>query len=69
MREGGDGLGLPLEALASLGAGREVRRENLDGDGPVEACVAGPVDLSHAARTNRRHDLVGTEADACAQWH
>src|SRR2546426_6941882 len=50
MAQGRDGPGLALEALPPLGAGREVRGEYLDGDGPVEACVAGPVDLAHAAR-------------------
>ena len=66
MCQGGYGLGLPLEALASLGARREVCREDLDGDGPVEAGVASPVHLAHATRPQGRRDLVGTEADTRA---
>ena len=54
-----DRLRLALESLPSLGALGEVSRKDLDGDGAVEPCVVGLVDLAHASRTYRREDLVG----------
>src|SRR5262249_18909273 len=54
----GDGARFALEAFGKLLAG------NLDSDHAVEAAVAGVVDLPHAARADRRDDLVGSEAVA-----
>src|SRR5262249_51261005 len=41
-----------FEPLAELRVGSEARRQNLDGDRALEACVAGAIDLAHPARTN-----------------
>jgi hypothetical protein len=49
VRELRDRLRLALETLARLGGG-EVVREDLDGDGALEARVASAVDLPHPAR-------------------
>ena len=46
--EGGDGAGLALEALAKLRPVGDVRGQDLDGDGALEARVAALVDLAHA---------------------
>ena len=45
------------------------RRENLDGDGPVEPRVARLVDLAHAAGAEGGHDLVRAEARAGDEGH
>ncbi len=39
----------------------EVRGQNLDGDGAVEARVAGTIHLVHTACTERREDFVRTK--------
>jgi hypothetical protein len=52
MLQAGDGFCLALETGAQFRAGVQVGRENLDGDGALEARVAGAVYLSHAARTD-----------------
>jgi len=46
--EARDDARLALEALARLGAHRQVPLEDLDGDGPVQARVPRPVDLAHS---------------------
>ena len=43
--------------------------EDLDGDGAVQAGVAGLVDLTHAARADEREDLVRAELYSCFQGH
>ena len=61
MRDGRDGFGFPLEALALQRVASERRRENLDGNRAIEPAVARLVDLAHAAGPDRRHDFVRTE--------
>ena len=63
------GARLLLEALAALGVGRELRREDLDRDVAAEAGVAGAIDLSHPARADRREDLEGPELGAGGECH
>jgi hypothetical protein len=48
---------------------RQVRREDLDGDGAVQACVAGAVDLPHATGAGGANDLVGAEPCAGLESH
>ena len=55
-------FGLALEALPHLFGGRQVCRQDLDRDRPVEARVHRPVDLSHPPRSQERENLVGTQA-------
>ena len=62
--ERGDRPGFPLEALAQLGIFREVTRQHLDRDGPLEPRVLGLVDLPHPARAEGSEDFIGTEAHA-----
>lgn len=59
-----DRLGFALEALTELGVGSDVGGQDLDCDGTVEPRVLRPIHLSHAARTNRCFDGVGTEPGA-----
>src|SRR5262249_49910834 len=56
-----------LEALAAAGSGAERGREDLDRDVAVEPDVTGAIHLAHAARAERRDDLVVAEQRACLQ--
>ena len=56
-----DGAGFALEAFAELRIRCNVRGQDFDRDGAIEASVAGFVDFTHAPRTNGREDLVGAE--------
>src|SRR6266480_4257514 len=58
-----------LEPLLVYGISGELRRQNLDRDGPVKACVACTIHLSHPARSKRRNDLVRPESGAGGQCH
>ena len=59
--QGGDRLGLALEALAALLVLGEGGGEDLDGDAAVEAGVLPPPDLAHSAGADRRQELVRPE--------
>ena len=52
---------LLLEALLELGVIGKMRRQHLDGDGAIEPCVPGFVDLAHTAGADGREDLERTE--------
>jgi hypothetical protein len=54
-----DGLRLVLEPLLEIGVGGDVLGQDLDGDGAVQAGIAGFVDFTHTARAGGREDLVG----------
>ena len=47
--EQGDGLGLVLEPAQLVVVGQDAGLDHLEGDGPVEADLAGLVDDAHAA--------------------
>ena len=61
---GRHGAGLALEPLLQIGIGGDVLGEDFDGDGAVQAHVAGLIDLPHAARAEGGLDLVGAERGA-----
>ena len=69
MRQRGHGLGLALEAREGRGIVGHLRRQDLQRDIAVEARIAGPVDLAHAARAHERHDLVAVETLAGGKRH
>src|SRR5262245_62767051 len=46
-----------------------IRRQDFDGDFTVEPCVARAINLTHAARAERRDDFVMIEACAGAYRH
>jgi len=69
MRERRDGFRLPLESLQRLGIGRQVPRQDLDGDVAVEFRVARPVDLAHSSSAQGAEDLVRAEASAGWETH
>ena len=62
-------LRLALEAREALGVLRERGGQRLDRDVAPEPRVAGAIHLAHAARAERRDDLVGAEAGAGGQGH
>ena len=53
-----DGAGLPLEPVQPVRIVGQLVRKDLDGDGPVEAGVLGPVDDSHTALAKFSDDAV-----------
>src|SRR6266851_4497847 len=63
MIQRGDGFGFTLGAL------RELQRGNFNGHIAIQTRVFGAIHLTHAARANRREDLVGAESIACRKWH
>jgi len=69
MRQGGEQLGLALEAREAIGILREGCGQRLDRDVAPEARVAGAIDLAHAAGAERRDDLEGAEAGSGGQGH
>ena len=69
MVEGGEEVGLALEAGEALGVARDLGRENLDRHLPAELGVGGPVDLSHPPGSEGSQDLVETEACSRRQCH
>ncbi len=52
MTEGGERLGLALEALLQRRIAGNVLGQDFDGNRAIEARIGGLVDLSHAARTD-----------------
>jgi hypothetical protein len=61
MRQGGNRFGFALETRLQLGISGG---QNLDGDDPIQARVAGAIDFAHAARASQRDDFVRAEAGA-----
>ena len=56
VRQRGDGARLLLEAAKLIGIGGTCLRDHLDRDVAAEPRIAGAVDLTHAAGTERRHE-------------
>src|SRR5262249_9496665 len=64
-----DHLGFMLESLEAVRIGREFIRQDLDGDFALELRVARPVDLSHAAFTEKADDFMRTELSSDLYGH
>jgi len=62
-----NGLRFALEALAPRWIRRELWRQDLDGDRPVEPGVARPIHLAHPALAEQPLDDVGTQPVARRQ--
>ena len=65
--ESSGGAGFLREALQAFRVHREGRGKNLDGDIPIEAGVAGPVDFAHPACAQGRLNFIGAEFCASAE--
>ena len=57
------------EARPPFGITGEELRQNLEGDVSRQVAVACPIHFSHAASTDERDDLVGSQADAGREAH
>src|ERR1051326_8468947 len=57
--QAGDDLRFALKALATNGVGRDIGRENLDGDCTLEADVSRTIHFSHSAHAESCDDLIG----------
>ena len=60
----GEGFGLPLEPMFQIRIRVDVLWQDLDGHRAVKSRIGGLVDLTHAARANRRLDYVRTKSGA-----
>ena len=58
-----------LKRARNCGIVRQLRRENLEGYGAVQARVAGSIHLAHAAGAEQRDYLVRAELRAGGQPH
>ena len=59
MTQTGQRLCFALESRLQVGLIGDVRREDLDGNGAVEALVARAIHFAHSTGANRRHDFIG----------
>jgi hypothetical protein len=69
MVQGGENLGLALEAGQSVQIRHERVRQDLERDVAPELRVACPVDHAHTAAAERRADFEGPEASSRWQRH
>ena len=60
MLKRGNGPRFALHALLQFRVRGKMRRQDLDGDGAVEAGVLGAIDLAHAASAKGRNNFIGT---------
>jgi hypothetical protein len=58
-----------LQALARCGIAADMCRKNFDCDQAIQSRIARAIDLAHAARTERGHNLVRAEANARTKRH
>ena len=63
MIERGQRDGLALEPGQPLGIGGHLRRQNLDRNVAAQLRIERAVDLTHAALSKGRHDLVRAQSD------
>src|SRR5262249_45677404 len=64
-----DGTGFAFEALFQIERRRKMAGQDFDGDGPIEARIAGTVHFAHAARAQRRDDFVRAEPVSGGELH
>jgi hypothetical protein len=64
-----DGAGFPFESFAEVRVARKARREDLDGDCPIEPGVPGSIDLAHSAFAQLGEDFVRAEPGSGEERH
>jgi hypothetical protein len=69
MIEPGKHFGFTLEARELVDVRCHGLRENLDGDGPLQVRVGGPIDLTHTTHAELGTNLVRAESGARDQRH
>ena len=62
MIEGGEHLRLPPETREAIGIAGNGGQQNFDRDQAIQRCIAGFVDLAHAARADSRRELIRADA-------
>ena len=67
--ERGEDFGFALKARQPVGVGRERCGQDLHRDLALQSGVRRAIHLAHAARAERREDVVGAEARATGQGH
>lgn len=63
------GAGFAIETLSGLGIVRQVAGQDFDRHRAVQACVLRSIHLAHAARTDRRKNLVRAETNSGGKGH
>src|SRR5450755_815060 len=69
MAEAGNGAGFAVKALAKVWVRGEVTGQDLDGNGAVQAGVAGTIHFAHSARAHRGLNLVRPEHRSGRECH
>src|ERR1700676_871228 len=64
-----DSAGFTVEALLCFGIVGQMCRENFYGDSAIESCIAGAIDLAHAACAKLRLDFIWTMFCAGGEGH
>ena len=62
MIEGGEHLRLPPETREAIGIAGNGGQQDFDRDQAIQRCIAGFVDLAHAARADSRRELIRANA-------
>jgi hypothetical protein len=69
MVQGGDRAGFSLEARLEIAIGRDMFRQDLDGDDAIEPHILRAVDLAHSARADGSENFIRPETTSNAQRH
>ena len=69
MVERGCGASFPFEALQRVRFRSNLLAEHFDRDVATELEILGPVNFTHAARAERRDDLIRAELGADSKGH
>ncbi len=69
MVQRGQHFGLALEPGEAVGILRDRFRQDLDGDGPLQAGVGGAIHLAHAAFAEEADDFMGSQTGTGRERH
>src|SRR5262249_40942149 len=69
MVQRGEHLGLALKPRKAIGVGRQLDRQDLDRDVPLQPCVGRAIHLTHSAGAERADNLVRAESRARRERH
>jgi hypothetical protein len=67
--QGSEDFRFALKASKALHVTRQRLRQHLDGDGALQVRVGGAINLTHAARAQRRDDLIRPEPRSGSESH
>jgi len=69
MIEGGKYLSFPLKTGHTLRIVSECLGQDLQGHIPLQACIAGTINLAHPTGTEQRHNFIGAYSRTWDQRH